>query len=159
MRFEEIDLDKDQIVTWNEYLKDNYDMESDEQLQDEAKMLSPAMQKVVRESKLIEDDREMFNVADLDKNGVLSPDEFKLFQSPEEFPEMFPVIIDQTLREKDKNKDMRIDFQEFIGDSAKDKPKEWLIAEKERFDNDYDVDHDGSLNRNEILSWIVPSNE
>lgn len=158
-RFAEIDTDKDKIMTWAEYLKDTYAMESEDEIMAEAKKLAPELQQSVEESRLIQDDREMFKAADLNHDGVLTEPEFKLFLSPEEFPEMFPTIIDQTLRDKDTNKDGRIDFQEFVGEAAKDKDKSWLIAEKERFDSDFDIDGDGSLNRNEILSWIVPSNE
>lgn len=158
-RFVEIDLDANKIMTWKEYMKDTYSMESEGEILQEAKSLAPELQKSVYDSRLIQDDREMFNAADQNKDGVLTEDEFKLFLSPEEFPEMFPIIIEQTLRDKDLNKDGRIDFQEFVGESSKDKDKEWLIAEKQRFDSDYDTDGDGSLNRNEILAWIVPSNE
>lgn len=106
----------------------------------------------------MEDDREMFQAADLDKDGFLSLDEHHLFHSPEESQDMLPIVLKQTLRDKDTNSDGLINFQEFIGDNAKNHDKEWLISEKERFDNDFDKDHDGFLNHNEILSWIVPSN-
>jgi hypothetical protein len=43
--------------------------------------------------------------------------------------------------------------------SAKHQDKEWLIVEKEKFDNEFDKDKDGKLNGAEILSWVVPSNE
>lgn len=42
---------------------------------------------------------------------------------------------------------------------GKSHDKEWLVSEKDKFDNDYDKDKDGRLNPNEILSWVVPSNE
>lgn len=41
----------------------------------------------------------------------------------------------------------------------KEQDREWLLTEKDKFDNDHDVDRNGILDRNEILSWIVPSNE
>lgn len=111
------------------------------------------------QAQLIDDDRTIFNAADLNKDGELNRDEFVLFISPEEHPQMLPIILNQTLRDKDKNGDGKINFQEFVGDSARDHDKEWLMAEKERFDGQYDADHDGVLNGNEILSWIVPSNK
>lgn len=37
--------------------------------------------------------------------------------------------------------------------------KEWLIVEKEKFDSEYDKDKDGKLNSDEIISWVVPSNQ
>ena len=43
--------------------------------------------------------------------------------------------------------------------AGKDKDTAWLEAEKETFDHDLDKDSDGLLNRQEILSWVVPSNE
>lgn len=158
-RFAEIDENKDKIMTWTEYMKDTYSMESEDEIMREADKLSPELQKSVQESKMIQDDKEMFKAADQNGDGILTEDEYIRFLSPEEFPEMFPVILQQTLREKDKNGDGRIDFQEFVGENGRDKDKEWLISEKQRFDSDYDTDGDGSLNRNEILAWIVPSNE
>lgn len=42
--------------------------------------------------------------------------------------------------------------------SGKLHDKHWLIAEKDKFDEEYDKDHDGKLSASEILSWVVPSN-
>lgn len=44
--------------------------------------------------------------------------EFLAFTHPEENPDMLPIILQQTLDEKDVNKDGLIDFQEYIGDSG-----------------------------------------
>lgn len=101
----------------------------------------------------------MFDAADLNNDGVLDANEFVLFQNPEEHPQMLPIILEQTLKDKDENKDGKIDFKEFIGKEAREHDKEWLIVEKEKFDNEFDKDHNGVLNGNEILSWVVPSNE
>ena len=148
-RFEDLDENNDDKISWEEYVKDVYGIESDgvkfNTIEDS------------EEQKLLEDDREMFQTADVDKDGFLSMDEHLLFHSPEENPEMFPIILKQTLRDKDLNNDGIINFQEFVGDNAKNHDKEWLISEKQRFD-DFDKDKDGLLNQNEILSWIIPSN-
>jgi hypothetical protein len=47
----------------------------------------------------------------------------------------------------------------FSFDSAKDKDAAWLESERLKFDDDLDKDKDGLLNRQEILSWVIPSNE
>jgi reticulocalbin-2 len=151
-RFEDLDEDNNEKISWEEYVKDVYGMDQEDGQRRNTLDDSEEM-------KLMEDDRQMFHAADTDKDGSLSLDEHVRFHSPEEHPEMLPLILSQTLRDKDLNKDGRIDFQEFVGDQAKTHDKQWLMTEKDKFDNDFDKDHDGYLNHNEILSWIVPSNE
>lgn len=43
--------------------------------------------------------------------------------------------------------------------TGKDKDREWLLTEKDKFDNEHDMDKNGILDRNEILAWVVPTNE
>lgn len=148
-RFEDLDENNDDKISWAEYIKDVYGIEADgvkHNTIDDSE-----------EEKLLQDDREMFQTADTNKDGFLSIEEHIKFHSPEECPDMYPIILKQTLRDKDLNNDGIINFQEFVGDNAKNHDKEWLISEKERFDS-FDKDKDGLLNHNEILSWIVPSN-
>lgn len=154
-RFEDIDQNNDEVITWEEYYADTYGMENEDE--DAEKMeLDPNKEE---ERKLMADDREMFEAADSNKDGKLDMNEFVQFMSPEEFPQMFAVVLKQTLRSKDTNLDGKIDFQEYAAEHSRDHDKEWLITEKDRFDNDFDKDGDGYLNGNEILSWILPSNE
>lgn len=155
-RFEEIDEDEDNKITWMEYMKNTYGMDSDEDIDNRHTFDS---EHIAEENKLIADDKQMFKTADFNNDSYLSSEEFVKFLSPEEHPDMLPLILDQTLRDKDLNNDKKIDFQEFIGDSAKHQDKEWLLAEKDKFDEELDLDNDGYLNGNEILSWVVPSNE
>ena len=150
-RFEDLDEDNDEMLSWAEYVKDVFGMESDG--------LKRNTLDDVAEERLMADDKEMFEAADLDHDGFLSMDEHSKFHSPEEHPEMLPLILKQTLRDKDANNDAKIDFQEYIGEAGKNHDKEWLISEKDKFDKDFDKDGDGYLNHNEILSWVVPSNE
>ena len=44
----------------------------------------------------------------------------------------------------------------FVG---KEKDREWLLTEKDAFDNEHDKNGDGVLNSEEILGWVIPSNE
>lgn len=101
----------------------------------------------------------MWKTADINKDGFLEGDEWITFSHPEEHPAMLPIILQQTLREKDLNNDGQIDFQEYVGDRAREHDKEWLQVEKQKFDEDLDKNKDGVLKGNEILSWVVPSNE
>lgn len=68
---------------------------------------------------LLTDDKVMFEAADKNKDGSLNKAEFLMFSHPEEHPDMLPVILKQTLQEKDTDGDGFISFQEFIGDRGK----------------------------------------
>jgi len=46
-----------------------------------------------------------------------------------------------------------------VGDRGRDQSVDWVRDEKQRFDVELDKDGDGRLNREEILSWMIPSNE
>ena len=72
---------------------------------------------------------------------------------------MKPHVLDQVLSEKDADNNGEISFQEYIGIRGKDKDKDWLVEEKDRFDNELDKNGDNVLNKEEILAWIIPSNE
>uniref|UniRef100_A0A336K9U9 Reticulocalbin-3 n=1 Tax=Culicoides sonorensis TaxID=179676 RepID=A0A336K9U9_CULSO len=152
-RFEDCDENGDHKVTWAEYIKDTYGMESEEEGLEKNEVEDDS------QDKMMNDDRELFKAADKDGDGVLILDEFIIFNNPEEYPEMLPIVLRQTLADKDVNGDDKIDFQEFVGESARDKDKEYLITEKDKFDNDFDKNKDGFLTGNEILSWMLPSSD
>ena len=109
-KLQEVDLNRDGEVTWAEYVSETYGVESEE---DASLFTSKEHQE---EQKLMANDKELFNAADLDKNGRLDAKEFIAFTHPEEAPHMLDVILKQTLDEKDLNKDGYIDFQEYIGE-------------------------------------------
>ena len=93
----------------------------------------------------------MWKAADTNNNGVLDGKEWIAFSHPEEHPAMLPIILEQTLRDKDVDGDRSITFQEYVGDRGQEHDKEWLQVEKEKFDHDLDKDGDGKLTSNEIL--------
>ena len=65
------------------------------------------------------DDKILFEAADKNKDGSLNKAEFLMFSHPEEHPDMLPVILKQTLQDKDTDGDGFISFQEFVGDRGK----------------------------------------
>ncbi|KAG7199685.1 hypothetical protein KM043_014272 [Ampulex compressa] len=143
-RLEDADTDEDGKVTWDEVLQDTYGLDPEDLDVNE---------------KLITDDKQMFEAADVNDDGYLDTEEFKAYTHPEETPRMLPLLLKQALEDKDSDKDGFISFQEFIGNRAKAEDKEWLLTEKDNFDYVHDKNRDGRLDADEILSWLVRSNE
>jgi len=151
-RFEDADEDEDGFVSWDEYKAEEYDFGDG----DEFDMSDPDM---AEEWKLMEEDKYLFLAADANGDNKLDPKEFLSFSHPEEDQSMRPHVLTQVLKEKDADNNGELSFQEYVGDRGHDKDKEWLISEKDRFDSELDKNGDNSLNKEEILAWIIPSNE
>jgi len=150
-RFEDSDEDEDGFVTWEEYKAEEYDFGDGD-----IDMSDPDM---AEEWKLMEEDKFLFLAADKNQDDRLDQKEFLSFSHPEEDQSMRPHVLSQVLSEKDSDGDGELSFQEYVGDRGHDKDKEWLISEKDRFDNELDKNGDNTLNQEEILAWIIPSNE
>jgi len=146
----EVDLNKDGEVTWEEYLTETYGLDSDT----DSDIFAGKDQ--AEDRKLLKNDKELFNAADLNKDGKLNAKEFLAFTHPEEAPHMLETILKQTLEEKDLNKDGFIDFQEYIGERETEVE---LDQQRDMFDSDYDVNGDGHLDRQEFKRWVAPNNE
>jgi len=143
----EVDLNKDEEVTWEEYLTETYGLDND------VSSDIFADKEHAEERKLLKNDKDLFITADLNKDGKLNVKEFLAFTHPEEAPHMLDTILKQTLEEKDLNKDGFIDFQEYIGERVE------LDQQRDMFDSDYDVNGDGHLDRQEFKRWVAPNNE
>lgn len=143
-RFEDSDANEDGKITWDEILQDNFGSDPEDLAVDD---------------KLVENDKTLFNAADINNDGYLDSDEFKAFSHPEETPRMLDIILKHGLDEHDKDKDNYVSFQEYLGDRADGQDKEFLVIEKDKFDHVYDKNSDGKLSINEIQNWLVPSNE
>jgi len=147
-RFDEIDSNKDNLVTWGEYMQEAFGVEPGQEA--EKFMNDPD------DLKLMNEDRKYFSAADADHDMSLTRQEFASFQNPEHFPHMHSVLVENTLFEKDANKDGKIDMQEFMGDTHDQPASEWYVTEKIRFETEYDKDKDGFLTGSEIEAWLIP---
>ena len=169
-RFEDSDTDKDGQITWLEYATEEFQLDDDEE--DEAnaaaKVLLTAEELENKlasnpdsadEYNIMMEDKLLFRAADRDGDGRLNRGEFLSFTHPEEDESMHETVINQALKEKDSDGDGRLSFQEYVGERGKDQNKEWLVGEKDRFDEDLDKNKDGQLDRSEIVDWMIPSND
>ncbi|XP_026322938.1 reticulocalbin-2 isoform X2 [Hyposmocoma kahamanoa] len=170
-RLKDSDTNNDQILTWAEYLQDTFGVDTDEELsaedmgdsgmfEDELTSNFPPDHKLLgNDKKLVREERAMWNMADKNQDGALDFQEFEMFSNPEEHPEMHGFLVNQTLREKDVDRDGMIDFQEYVGERALHQDRDWLLTERERFETELDANKDGKLDVVEIRNWIIPNND
>lgn len=112
-------------------------------------------------NELLEEDKVLWQAADVNNDGLLDAQEYAAFNSPEEFPHMHDILVKQLMTRRDRNKDGFIDFAEYISDERGEVPdgrSEQYLSEKEKFDKDYDRNGDKKLDWAECLDWIVPNN-
>lgn len=110
---------------------------------------------------MLEEDKVLWKAADVNNDNRLDAKEFAAFNNPEEFEHMFETLVGQMFERRDHNKDGFIDFKEFISDENRNIPdskSEHYISEKDKFENEYDQNHDGRLDFNECINWIIPNN-
>ncbi|XP_076039130.1 reticulocalbin-2-like isoform X4 [Oratosquilla oratoria] len=147
-QLDEVDEDADGYVTWEEYIAETYGIHEPE----DRDLLDK--DSYDEEQKLLKEDRQLFMAADKNLDGLLDEKEFLAFTHPEEHPDMLPIILQQTLEEKDTNKDGVIDFQEYIGsEELSEQEKE----EKRKFFDLHDKDHNGNLDIVEAQAFILPT--
>ncbi|KAA0203349.1 hypothetical protein HAZT_HAZT009067 [Hyalella azteca] len=155
-RFADADADEDLSVSWAEVLSDSYGISPAEGRSD---FLSADNEHGADTARMVREDRELFDAADANQDGSLDQEEFLAFSHPEDNPTMVPILVRQAMSEKDKNKDGRLSFAEYVtslGDEPLDDAA--LLTEKSRFDEDLDGDGDGELNEEEVRAWLVPDN-
>ncbi|KAL4720853.1 hypothetical protein ACJJTC_016722 [Scirpophaga incertulas] len=151
-RMAEVDDNHDGVVSWAEYLQDAFGVDTEEEI-------GPEDTGDTGMVGLLQEEKQMFKAADINGDGSLDLFEFEVFTNPEEHASMHPHLVNQTLREKDTNNDGRIDFNEFIGDRGSTEDKEFLVAERDKFDHELDRDGDGTLDLDELHKWVIPDNE
>ncbi|CAG4972682.1 unnamed protein product [Colias eurytheme] len=148
-RMSEADEDRDGTVTWAEYLRDSFGVDTEEELNPED---------TGDTGLLVREEKTMWKVADRDGDGKLDLAEFEVFTNPEEHSVMHPYLVAQTMRDKDSNNDGLIDFNEYVGERGVQQDKEWLISERDKFDHELDSNRDGMLDEKEVHRWVIPDN-
>lgn len=150
--FKSADADENGKITWDEYLKKVYSYTTKDF--DEMKKRSAEEMKAIE--RMIDEDKEKFQVADLDKDGALTIQEFPAFVHPHDYEYMHELEIKHALKDHDKNKDGKIDLSEYRTESAGHDDKTERLAEEAKF-NDYDLDKNGLLDAKEMKAWILPN--
>ncbi|KAM4553334.1 reticulocalbin-2 [Fundulus diaphanus] len=153
-RFTEFDLNKDGLVTWEEYgsvAHDqliNFDVDT---------VLEDPEQESLRQ--LLLKEKRRFDFADVDGTPGLNVTEFLAFTHPSEVDYMADFAIEDVLNEYDTDKDGFITLAEFIGNvrNEGESPSQWELEETVRFKELYDQDKDGRLDRDEQLRWVAPN--
>ncbi|KAM8860403.1 reticulocalbin-2 isoform 1-T3 [Synchiropus picturatus] len=153
-RFPKFDTNEDGVVTWEEY-----NMVVHDQLLpfDEDVLSEDPEQESLRQLHLRE--RKRFDFADADDKPGLNVSEFLAFTHPSEVDRMADFAVEDVLNQYDRDADGFITLKEFIGDVRGEDgtPSQWEIEETVRFQELYDQDKDGKLNREEQLRWVAPN--
>ncbi|KAK2723952.1 reticulocalbin-2-like isoform X2 [Artemia franciscana] len=152
-RLGDTDVDHDGFVTWEEYVSEAYGIDDSHELDTFIK--DPYSHE---DQGLLNNDRELFKTADLDKDGKLNAVEYVAFSHPEEVPHMLEVILRQTLKDKDLDGDGFINFMEYLGNKDNSEEED-IETQKDLFEKDYDQNQDGVLDKEEFQNWMFPSNE
>ncbi|XP_018619939.2 reticulocalbin-3 isoform X1 [Scleropages formosus] len=150
--WKEYDLNKDDMVAWEEYKNTTYGYYLDEEFDD-------VDDKASYKAMLTRDERR-FKAADGNGDGKATKEEFTAFLHPEEFDHMKNVVVAETVEDIDKNGDGLINLDEYIGDmfSPEDgeSEPEWVQTEKKHFSEFRDTNKDGFLDASEVSKWILP---
>ncbi|XP_013789368.1 reticulocalbin-2-like [Limulus polyphemus] len=157
-RLEEEDENEDGKVTWEEHMAEAFGIDPEDDDEDEI----PDPLEAAEEHQMMQEDRALFKAADLNGDGILDKSEFSAFANPEEFVHMHQVLYEQTMVKRDKNKDGYLSLEEFLSDGSGKPPavgSESYLVEKDHFENEYDVNHDGKLEKAEVLKWLLPDND
>ncbi|XP_074603171.1 calumenin-A-like [Brevipalpus obovatus] len=146
--------DESSTITWEEYKLMTYGF------MDELKTGLNEEDTKTYKDMMRRDDRR-WKMADNNGDGLLNRDEFADFLHPEEAEHMSDVVVDETLEDVDKDADGKISLTEYITDMYPSEETggevpDWVVREKEQFNNFRDKDKDGFLDREEVKEWIIP---
>ncbi|XP_010224301.1 PREDICTED: calumenin, partial [Tinamus guttatus] len=152
-QWQDFDLNRDGLVSWDEYRNVTY-----------GTYLAPprnAAATGLNYRQMMVRDERRFRRADADGDLAATKEEFTAFLHPEEYEHMKDIVVQETMEDIDKNGDGFIDLEEYIGDMYShdgdtDEP-EWVKTEREQFVEFRDKNRDGKMDQEETKDWILPT--
>ena len=104
-------------------------------------------------------DKKRWDLADQNKDRHLDFEEFKSFLHPDDFPHMRSIVIEEAVRDLDKDRSNTIDIEEYIHEMTRDSydmSNESRERHKADFKKHRDLNQDGKLDFEEVGSWVMP---
>jgi len=151
-QWKDFDTNNDGLITWEEYRNVTYGT----YLEDP----SPSDDGYDYQKMMARDERR-FKMADRNGDHIADKEEFTAFLHPDDYDHMKDIVVLETMEDIDKNGDGFIDLEEYIGDmyNHEDEMEEpdWVASEKQQFHEFRDKNHDGKMDREETMDWILPS--
>ncbi|XP_020505259.1 reticulocalbin-3 isoform X2 [Labrus bergylta] len=146
------DQNQDGKIAWEEYKNTTYGYYIDDEFHD--------IEDKARYKSMLTRDERRFKMADRDRDGIATREEFTAFLHPEEFDYMRDVVVQETVDDIDKDGDGKINIHEYIGDmfspeSGETEP-EWVHTERKQFSDFRDSNKDGYMDADEVAQWILP---
>lgn len=144
-----------QVVTWEKYKNYTY---PDEALKDGA----PESEELKEIKDMIRRAERRWKNADVDGDGNLSKEEFRDYIHPEESQRAGGVVVEEAMEDMDLDKNGEVSLEEYmthlqkVSGPEKEDPQ-WAAAQQGHFANYLDKNKDGSLDKEEMKEWVVPS--
>ncbi|XP_029063876.1 reticulocalbin-1 isoform X1 [Monodon monoceros] len=152
--WKDYDRDKDDKISWEEYKQATYGY----YLGNPTEFHDTSDHHTFK--KMLPRDERRFKAADLDGDQTATREEFTAFLHPEEFEHMKEIVVLETLEDIDKNGDGFVDQDEYIADMFSHEENgpepDWVLSEREQFNEFRDLNKDGKLDKDEIRHWILP---
>lgn len=149
-QWSDFDIDDNGEISWDEYKNVTYG----------SFLEDPPVDLQYNYSHMMWRDERRFRAADTNGDMMADKQEFTAFLHPEDHEHMKDIVVQETIEDIDRNGDGLIDLQEYIGDmytSEGGEEPEWVKTERQQFFEFRDKNHDGKMDKEETMDWILPS--